>query len=494
MDDLSPAVERAIAAADALARERGSGTPSIVDWLKVLLADDEGRPAMLLASLGHSTPGILGQLAAATALPLPATDLTRRARHHALRLRADPAFTTDLVMLAALFEDTILADSLGVRLDQLEAALRSPLVETNSRAGGVSPLIPETPFALPDITDKNDAARIVDANLNRARESLRVLDDFARFVRNDSALSETLKGLRHRLADLGSHLPLASLLAARDTVGDVGTGLSADGEYERGSPAHVAAVNCKRLQESLRSIEEFGKLISPFAAREVEAIRYEAYTLERALLGGSPLRERLNAARLYLLVSGEGCTASLDWTIAEAAAGGVDVVQLREKNLSDRDLLARARQVRQWTRQANVLFIVNDCPDIARLCDADGVHLGQDDLSVADARRILGPQPLIGVSTHNLDQVRGAIRDGADYIGIGPTFPSTTKGFETLAGPEFIAAGAKETSLPAFALGGINAKTIAEAVAAGATRVAVSAAICQADDPRSAAVQLRNSL
>jgi thiamine-phosphate pyrophosphorylase len=321
-----------------------------------------------------------------------------------------------------------------------------------------------------------------------------VLDDFARFVRNDAALSEMLKDLRHRLADIGAHLPLMNLLAARNTVGDVGTSLTAEGEYDRGSPLHVATVNCKRLQESLRSIEEFGKLLSPFTAREVETIRYEAYTLERALLGGSPLRERLNAARLYLLVSGESCTASLDWTIAEAAAGGVDVVQLREKSLSDRDLIARAHQMRQWTREANVLFIVNDRPDIARLCDADGVHLGQGDMSVADARRILGPQPLIGVSTHNLDQVRRAVRDGADYIGVGPTFPSTTKSFESLAGPEFLAAVASQTSLPAFALGGINAKTIASAVAAGATRVAVSAAICQADDPRLAAVQLRNSL
>ena len=113
---------------------------------------------------------------------------------------------------------------------------------------------------------------------------------------------------------------------------------------------------------------------------------------------------------------------------------------------------------------------------------------------MSQARRLLGPQPLIGVSTHSVEQIRNAVLDGADYLGIGPTFPSTTKEFETLAGVEFIAAAVKLTSLPLFALGGINAKTIDAAVKAGATRVAVSAAICQADDPRIAATQLRGAL
>src|SRR4051794_10471359 len=102
---------------------------------------------------------------------------------------------------------------------------------------------------------------------------------------------------------------------------------------------------------------------------------------------------------------------------------------MREKDLPDRELLERARQLRQWTRQAGVLFIVNDRPDIARLVEADGVHLGQDDLPVREARRILGPDALVGVSTHNLEQVRQAILDGASYLGVGPTFPSKTKEF-----------------------------------------------------------------
>lgn len=481
MNDLNPGVERAVAAA--------GDKPSVTDWLRILLADEEGRPAVLLGRHGLDSNAILLQLRGAESSLLPTDDLLRRAREHSIRLKADPTFTTDFLMLAALHHEPSLAETLGIQLDRLDELLRSPLV-----AGPSLPATPATPFEVPDVTDRSDAARIVDASLNRAREALRVLDDYARFVRNDSGLSESLKLLRHRLADVARHLPLAQLLAARDTPRDVGTRLAAPEEYHRDTPEQVAIVNFKRLQESLRSIEEFGKLLSPAAARDVEAIRYECYALEAALVGGSPLRERLQAARLYVLLSGEGCEASLEWTLAEAAAGGARIVQLREKQLGDRELLSRARQVRQWTRDANMLFIVNDRPDIARLADADGVHLGQEDMPVADARRILGPKPLIGVSTHTVEQVRCAVRDGADYLGIGPCFPSRTKAFESLAGVEFITAAVAETSLPMFALGGIDATTLPKAVAAGARRIAVSAAIAQADDPRLAAIQLLNLL
>jgi thiamine-phosphate pyrophosphorylase len=195
-----------------------------------------------------------------------------------------------------------------------------------------------------------------------------------------------------------------------------------------------------------------------------------------------------------VLLSGAGCQAALDWTIQEAAAGGASIIQLREKGLDDRRLLERARDVRRWTRQAGVLFIVNDRPDVARLAEADGIHLGQEDMPVKDARRILGPDALIGVSTHNLEQVRQAVLDGASYIGIGPTFLSGTKEFAELAGLEFVRQATAETTLPAFVIGGVNRETIAAAVAAGARRVAVSQAVAQTDDPRSATAELLEAL
>src|SRR5437660_7098545 len=121
----------------------------------------------------------------------------------------------------------------------------------------------------------------------------------------------------------------------------------------------------------------------------------------------------------------------------------------------------------RWTRKANVLFIMNDRPDLARLAEADGVHLGQEELPVKDARRIVGPDALIGVSTHNLDQVRRAVLDGASYIGVGPTFPSGTKEFAEFPGLDFVRWVAEETSLPAFVIGGVTLENVAEVAAAG---------------------------
>jgi thiamine-phosphate pyrophosphorylase len=170
------------------------------------------------------------------------------------------------------------------------------------------------------------------------------------------------------------------------------------------------------------------------------------------------------------------------------------MIQLREKDLPDRTLLARARDLREMTRASGVLFIVNDRPDIALLAEADGVHLGQDDLSVREARRLLGPDALIGVSTHNVDQVWEAVQEGASYLGVGPTFPSQTKAFDTFAGLAFVREALTETSLPAFAIGGIHQDNITEVVAAGCWRVAVSHAVCATEDPRTAARQLRAAL
>src|SRR5262249_33607771 len=148
---------------------------------------------------------------------------------------------------------------------------------------------------------------------------------------------------------------------------DVGTVIGAAGEMVRESPSEVARINCKRLQEALRSLEEFGKIANSTFAEGIERLRYRAYTLEKAIVLGDRSQQALVGIQLCVLLTGWQCTAALDWTIAEAAAGGAGLFQLREKQLDDRHLLERARAVRRWTRQAGALFIVNDRPDIARL-------------------------------------------------------------------------------------------------------------------------------
>lgn len=162
-------------------------------------------------------------------------------------------------------------------------------------------------------------------------------------------------------------------------------------------------------------------------------------------------------------------------TVEEALKGGVDIVQLREYSLDDSKLLAMAHQVRKMTRVHNALFIVNNRPDIARLSEADGVHLGQDDLPVAEARKILGEGKLVGISTHGMDQAKKAAVDGADYIGVGPVYPTQTKQNVVPAVTlDYVKkVSASGLNLPFFAIGGIKLHNLEEVLKAGAYRVAV---------------------
>jgi thiamine-phosphate pyrophosphorylase len=173
---------------------------------------------------------------------------------------------------------------------------------------------------------------------------------------------------------------------------------------------------------------------------------------------------------------------------------GVHVLQLRDKQLPDRELVERARLMRQLTRDTATIFIVNDRPDLVVLSNADGVHVGQDELTVGDCRAILGRDRLVGVSTHSLIQARQAVSDGADYIGCGPTFPSQTKTFGEFPGLRFLRAVQRDVQLPAFAIGGINHANVAQVLDTGFRRIAVSAAVTAASDPAAAARTLLETL
>lgn len=343
-----------------------------------------------------------------------------------------------------------------------------------------------TQSQISDLGSQFDALRILDAAANRAREGLRVVEDYTRFVLNDAYLSRLLKEIRHELAAALRPLGSDTWHALRDTPGDVGTSISTSSESQRDSGTDVVRASLKRLCEALRSLEEYGKPIDIPAAIAIEGLRYRCYTVEKAILTTMTARTRLADSRLYLLVTAALCRTGFENVIRGGLAGGVDVVQLREKNWN-RELRAMAEDARRWTREAGALLIINDRADIAVTIDADGVHVGQDDLPVREARRLVGPRRLIGVSTHCIEQARQAVLDGADYLGVGPVFPSQTKQFENFAGLDYVRAVAPETSLPWFAIGGITPETMGRVMEAGAERIAVSSAICAAADPRAAA-------
>ena len=332
--------------------------------------------------------------------------------------------------------------------------------------------------------------RVVDAAANRAREGLRVVEDYVRFVLDDRHLTDQTKRLRHELTATLAPIAVSQRLAARETQADVGTRLATPSERRRDDTAAVLAANFTRLQEALRSLEEFGKLLDPDLAAALEQLRYRTYTLHRAVEITRTSLERLGRARLYVLIDGRSSPEAFAALARSLVDAGVDVIQLRDKQLDDRRLLERARLLREATRSSATLFVINDRPDLAALAGADGVHVGQEELSVKDARSIVGPDALIGVSTHSIEQARQAVLDGANYLGAGPTFPSGTKRFERFPGLELLRAVAAEIRLPAFAIGGIDRRNLPEVLATGICRVAVSGAVTTASDPAAAANEL----
>lgn len=351
--------------------------------------------------------------------------------------------------------------------------------------------------------------RIIDANLNRAREGCRVLEEYARLALNDAALAGRAKSLRHALAEISRTMMPKDGLQARDIHGDVGTELTTEAEHTRAGLEAVARAAAKRLAEALRCVEEYGKILSPSAAGRAERLRYQAYALEADLLSGGPRRARLRRARMHVLVTEALCAGPWLDVCEQALHAGADVLQLREKTLGDRELLARAKALRELTRRHGALLIINDRPDIARLADADGVHLGREDLAVSEARAVVGPQRLIGKSTHGVEEARAALIEAPDYLGVGPMFASETKpdlierGLKLfLEVGELQAPGVRETgareAIPLVAIGGMTAERTAEL--AGAVRntlpwqVAVCRAVIAAADPAAATRAIRDCL
>ena len=207
----------------------------------------------------------------------------------------------------------------------------------------------------------------------------------------------------------------------------------------------------------------------------------------------SSRRERLQAARLYFVTD---VRPGLEELLAAALAGGVDMVQLRDKRGSDSELLAAAAVFRRVCDEHGALFWLNDRPDLAAASDADGVHVGQEDMDPAEARAIAGPDVLIGLSTHSPAQLDAALASGeADQLSVGPVWETPTKEGRPAAGLAYIEyAAAHAGARPWFAIGGIDLGNVREVIAAGASRVVVVRAIQDADDPRAATAALKAAL
>ena len=344
----------------------------------------------------------------------------------------------------------------------------------------------------------NDLHRIIDANTNRASEGLRVLEDLARFSLNDEHLSKRLKDLRHQLrSTIGSlGLTQADLLVSRDTSGDVGTRINTPQEQDRADGrAALATAASKRAQEALRVLEESAKALGRDGS-SFESIRYALYDLQRdltlALSKPSPYWP------VCVLITQSLCThRSPQQVIQDAARAGAGCMQIREKDMDGDELFAHASAMTSIGHEHGLCVIINDRVEIAAAVNADGVHLGQHDLPISAARSILGPQKLIGRSCANLDQLREAFAQGADYCGLGPIFPSTTKAKPTLSGIDTLRAAINDPELsnaPMLAISGITPGNIAQIASLGFPGVAVSSSVCSTEDPYQACKAMVESM
>ncbi|WP_315786491.1 thiamine phosphate synthase [Fischerella sp. JS2] len=317
--------------------------------------------------------------------------------------------------------------------------------------------------------------RILDANLDRAREGLRIIEEWCRFGLNNAQLTGECKGMRQELASWHT----ADLRAARDTLGDPGTELTHPQEEQRTSIKSLLQANFCRVEEAMRVLEEYGKLYNPNMGKAFKQMRYRVYTLESNLMGYQR-HQLLLRSHLYLVTSP---TDKLLEIVEAALKGGLTLVQYRDKNVDDAVRLQQAQKLRQLCHTYNAIFIINDRVDIALAVDADGVHLGQQDMPITVARQLLGPHRIIGRSTTNADEMQRAIKEGADYIGVGPVYETPTKEGKPAAGLEYVSYVAKNCSIPWFAIGGIDPNNINDVIDAGAKRVAVVRGIMQAEQP-----------
>jgi thiamine-phosphate pyrophosphorylase len=358
------------------------------------------------------------------------------------------------------------------------------LVETPpSQYAPPKKVTPSTPAAPPDTSaaaTPHAVLRIVDANGNRATEGLRVVEDYLRFSLDDAHLAGQCKRLRHALADTLAPWLGDNLVLARDARSDVGRALKTPQELTRADPPAVVRANLKRIEQALRSLEEWTKLIYSPAAQNCEHLRYQVYELETAIVRTEFACDTLQDVHLCVLIDGGADDRDFQQRVIPLIEAGVPLIQLRDKRLDDQLLIQRALHLMELVQGSSARVVINDRPDVALAVHAHGVHLGQEDMPVPMARRLLGPHRLIGVSTHSIEQARRAVLEGASYLGVGPTFPSTTKTFEHFPGLDLIRAVAGEIRLPAFAIGGIGLQHLPEVVAAGLQRVAVSSAIWNA--------------
>ena len=333
-------------------------------------------------------------------------------------------------------------------------------------------------------------SQIIDANLDRAREGLRVLEDWARFGLGKEDFVIKIKNFRHILGK--NHLKIYK--ESRNFIEDKCKGLSHKEQLNKKFPQKIISSNSARVQEALRVIEEFSKDHNYNLSKIASKIRYEIYTLEIDLLNLSIRKNAVEIIKENNLYAITDQKENLLEKIENILNGGVKIIQYRFKEGKDNDHFQEAIKIKKLCEKYNSLFIVNDRIDIALATNADGLHLGQDDMDLKTARRLLGCEKIIGISANNEKDISNAIEEGCDYIGIGPVFKTSTKKDKQPLGLEKIKILTKDLKIPWFAIGGINKKNISNLKRNGFKKVAIVSELMNSENPKREAIMIIKEL
>ena len=333
-------------------------------------------------------------------------------------------------------------------------------------------------------------SQIIDANLDRAREGLRVLEDWSRFGLGNEGFVKKIKNFRHLLGK--NHLEIYK--KSRNFTEDRCKGLTHKEQINRKTPDKLISSNSARVQESLRVVEEFARGHNYQLSKVASEIRYEIYTLEIELLEFNTRRnanELIKKNNLYAITDPK---ENLLEIIKNLLQGGVKIIQYRVKEGKDKDHLKEAIEIKCLCKEYNSLFIINDRIDIAIASNADGIHLGQDDLNIQTARNLLGKSKIIGISANNANDIKEAVKNGCDYLGIGPVYKTQTKKNKEPLGIDKIKSLTKDIKIPWFAIGGINKINITYLKNNGINKVAIVSELMNSEDPRQEAIMILKQL
>ncbi len=325
--------------------------------------------------------------------------------------------------------------------------------------------------------------RILDANFNRAREGLRVMEEYCRFILNKRNFSARVKRIRHSLAETGGMLRGQEMLGGRESTGDVGINLTVESQPGRSDAFDCFTASSKRASEAMRVIGEYGSTINKDISAFCEKIRFEIYTLEKDVALYAEPAGRFAGVSLYVLINADESTQTdyIRDMVCVCAAGGAECLQLRGKNITDKRLYELARVFVDQCRQSGVMSIINDRCDIAVALEADGVHFGQDDIPAEALKSIQKKPMIIGLSTHNTDELKGALSQNPSYVAAGTVFATPTKPDNVPSGIEYVRAALDyiKRHCPAMnvvAIGGINEDNIDKLLDTRVRCVAVSSA------------------